>query len=140
MGAFDKEIRALRRIRGGAPEKRVLEKVHKVVKDRIFVEGKDSNDQPLGTYSIGYQRRRQKLGVQPVKNINLVLTGQMRDSFILIETAQGYESGFQDFLAGAKSGWVTSTYDKDIFGLTRSEEQLIDDLMSQEIENAFKNA
>ena len=140
MGAFDHEIRALRRIRGGAPEKRVLKKVHNVVKKRIFVEGKDSSGNDLGEYSLGYQRERARKGIQPIRKIVLVNTGQMRDNFILIETAQGFESSFRDFLAAAKSGWVTSTYDKQIFALTTSEEQLLDDLIEAEINHAFRNA
>lgn len=138
MGAFDHEIRALRRIKGGLPEKRVLEKLHGIVKDRIFKEGKDSKNVSLGTYSKGYTERRRKAGVTPIKKVVLRFTGQLRDGFVLIETPKGYESSFLDIQAALKSGWVTSTYKKEIFALTKSEEQILEDMISIELGKVFE--
>ena len=130
--SLDKDVVALRRVLGGAPEKRALSKLHIKVKKRIFVDGLDASSRQIGVYSERYAKLRESKGLTGGRVI-LVFTGQMKDAFVLTETSSGYMSGFNDFLAAAKAQFVTSTYDTEIFDLTPEEEDFIEDELQKEV-------
>jgi hypothetical protein len=63
--------------------------------DRIFVQGKDANGTPLGSYSEGYLNTRLKVSRSNSK-INLQFTGQMESDFVVINTGNEIGLGFNN--------------------------------------------
>lgn len=110
------------------------------MKQRIFKDGLNSKKQRIGTYSKGYQQKRRREGVRPIAKVVLKFTGEMAKAFNVIDTPGGLKSGFTDFKSAAKAGFVTSTYEQEIFALTRDEEEILEDVLNNEIRNVFQSA
>jgi len=128
-----KELRSLRRILGGNIERRAIEKTHALVKRRVFVDGLDSSNRQIGTYSDAYTKVRQKAGLSGGRVI-LTFTGQMRNSFKLKKISGGYVSAFDTQEARNKAGWVESTYDTDIWELNSAEEDFLIDEIKKDLD------
>ena len=120
-------------ILNGNIERRVFLTLHQQITKRIFDDGKDSNNQKIGSYSKGYIERRKKKGLGGSKKVNLQFTGQMKNDFLLIEQNGKFGSGFTNSRNADKSEWVESTYNKDIFSPTTQEEKLAQELFEDEI-------
>jgi len=68
-----------------------------LIKRRIFQEGLNSNNEPIGTYSDSYiEFRMEEYNWGPSEDIILELTGQMREDFTVGESSEGYGLGFQN--------------------------------------------
>ena len=135
MKALDKEVASLKILLSGVPVQRVLTKTHEGIKKRVFKDGNNSAGSKIGggRYSKGYQALRKRKGVQPVSKIVIVFTGETRDSFKFTKTSFGYKSDFINSAASNKGGWVESTYNQKIFGLTNNEERDITVNLNKEV-------
>ena len=120
-------------------EKSVILTVHQQVKVRIFDRGQAANGSQIGRYSDPYVKQRIKKGLGSGKKVVLEFTGQMRNDFQVVEQGGQIGSGFLNKVNTDKSFWVEKTYTKQIFDLTDSEEQLVEDLYQQEVD-AILNA
>jgi hypothetical protein len=67
------------------------------IKRRIFQEGLNSANQPIGTYSDSYiEFRMDQYNWGPSDDVILELTGQMREDFTVGNSTEGYGLGFQN--------------------------------------------
>ncbi len=114
-------------------DRKVLSSVHSRVLDRVFGDGQDANNAPIGSYSDGYIKQRQKNKWGSSRKVILQYTGQMKNDFSLVKEGGDWGSGFKNKKNGEKSRWVEETYDKTIFDLTKNEEELIDMLYAVEL-------
>lgn len=107
-----------------------------VMRDRIHVQGRDSNGVPIGVYSpryIKYTRDSKKYHRGTDSKVILSLTRQMEDSYIPVELANGTGIGFsthEDFL---KAGWCEETYKKHIFKPTAEETAMVNQIAEEYI-------
>lgn len=125
------------------------------LRKRIHVDGKDSNETQIGTYSPGYMKVRTglygngkpaKKGVKSAgvftkgknkgqqrpkyqrKNetkVILSLTRQMENDYIIIPEDNGTAIGFSNQTNFQKSQWNEQTYKKKIFSLTKAEREIV---------------
>ena len=100
---------------------------------RIFEDGKDANNQDIGTYSESYVKQRVKSGYPNSKKVILQATRQMANDWSVIATNEGYGLGFKNNANADKSEWVESTYEKEIFKHTDQELKLIDRIIQREL-------
>ena len=63
MSELKLEIKALNEILNGDVDKRVLLTVHQQIKKRVFDDGLDAKDAPIGKYSKPYIKQRVKKGL-----------------------------------------------------------------------------
>lgn len=133
MSELRSNIQALREILSGDIDKRVLLTVHQQIKTRIFVDGEDASENPIGNYSKPYIKRRVKKGLGGSPKVVLEFTGQMKNDFQLIEEGGSLGSGFLNSANGDKSEWVEDTYNKEIFKASKDEEDLIEELINSEV-------
>jgi hypothetical protein len=117
----------------------ILNTVHQQVVKRIFDDGKDAQGAQIGTYSEPYIKRRQRKGLGANSKVNLEFTGQMRNDFLIVEEGDKVGSGFLNRFNYDKSKWVEATYGKEIFNLTKDEEELLSRLINQGIQNLIAN-
>lgn len=125
-------------IRTDKVDRRVLITVHQTMTERIFEEGKDANNQQIGTYSDAYMERRRQMNYPDNRKVILQATRQMVNDFELIVESKGkYGSGFKNNANYEKSLKVERTFGKDIFSLTSQEQQLLATLFEKELEREF---
>lgn len=96
------------------------------MRDRIHVQGKDSNGTPIGTYTpayIKYTRVKAKRGVD--NKVILSLTRALEDSYEVYPIENGYGIGFNTMESMQKARWCEDTYKKPIFAPTPEEEALV---------------
>ena len=117
--------------------KPVLLTVHQQMVQRIFDNGLDANDSPIGEYSEEYIKQRVKKGLGSSPKVILQFSGQMRNDYLLLEERGQFASGFTNQANADKSFWVEDTYDKEIFKLTDKEEQLLDSLLNEKVNGAL---
>lgn len=97
-----------------------------VIRDRIHVQGKDSNGTPIGTYTpayIKYTRVKAKRGVS--NKVILSLTRAMENSYEIYPIANGYGIGFNTTENMQKARWCEETYKKHIFAPTAEEKAIV---------------
>jgi hypothetical protein len=108
---------------------------------RIHIDGKDSQDRQIGTYSDNYMKVRtgqgfksktitrgpNKGGVRQQYNrtndtkVIASLTRQLEGDWTAVATNAGYGVGFNNEINFSKTQWLEATYKKKIFELTQSE-------------------
>ena len=115
----------------------VLLTVHQQATMRIFDQGKDANNQPIGVYTQAYIKQRQRKGLGSSRKVVLEFTGQMRNDFSLVQDGDSVGSGFNNPFNAKKSDWVESTYKKEIFNLTKNEVELLENLLDQAVQQAL---
>ena len=115
----------------------VLQTVHQQMTKRIFDDGLDANNSPIGEYTPEYVKQRVKKGLGSDRKVILQFTGQMRNDFLLLQDGQDYASGFTNNANFDKSVWVEETYNKSIFDLTPDEEKLLSDLINERVDGAL---
>lgn len=107
-----------------------------VMRDRIHVQGRDSNGAPIGVYTpryIKYTRNSAKYKRGTDSKVILSLSRQMEDSYIPVELDNGTGIGFsthEDFL---KAGWCEDTYKKPIFKPTAEEKEMVNQIAEKYI-------
>lgn len=104
---------------------------------RIFDEGKAASGSQIGTYTKAYIETRKKKGLGSSSKVILEFTGQMRNDYHLIQDGPNFASGFLNKVNGDKSEWVEDTYDKEIFNLTKKEQELLDKLVEEKVNDAL---
>ena len=130
-----------------------LSTVLAVHKQRIFVQGFDAKGNKIGTYSTkpisisrakqardtgrtkfkgGYAEYKTAIGKNP-GFINLRNTDQLMMDYGLIGSNGEYGFGFQNTENFNKSQWVQDKKVKDIFDLSRSEENVLADILVDQL-------
>lgn len=96
-----------------------------VLRERIHVQGLDSNMSPIGTYTPAYVRyTRAKAGRGVDNKVILSLTRQMENGYKLEAIENGYGIGFTALEDFQKAKWCEETYQKPIFAPTAEERAL----------------
>lgn len=105
-----------------------------VMRDRIHVQGRDSNGVPIGTYSPRYIKyTRRKAGRGTDNKVILSLTRQMENGYILVELPNGTGIGFSTHEDLQKAGWCEETYKKPIFKPTAEEKEMVNQIAEEYI-------
>lgn len=93
------------------------------IRERIHVEGKNSNDQQIGTYSNEYLKRRQKkFNRTSDSDVIASLTRQLENSYVVAADDKGYTIGVATPLSAEKIKWLEERYGT-IWNLTQNELQ-----------------
>lgn len=101
------------------------------MKDRIHDKGLNSSDQPIGTYSSGYLRRREKAGLSG-KKIIVEFTANLANDWHIVDQSNGYGIGFNDENY-KKARYVEEIKEQDIFSLSPSDLEFIDEFFKNEL-------
>ena len=107
-----------------------------VMRDRIHVQGRDSNGAPIGVYTPKYIKySRKKAGRGTDSKVILSLTRQMENGYILVELPDNSGTGIgfsthEDYL---KAGWCEETYKKPIFKPTAEETAMVNQIAEEYI-------
>lgn len=104
-----------------------------VTADRIFTQGKDASNSPIGTYSPEYMKQRKRMNYPPSNKVILQATRQMANDWSVISAGKSLGLGFKNSANADKSEHVESTYKKDIFKHTKEERRQIDLLVGKKI-------
>ncbi len=96
-----------------------------VMRDRIHVQGKDSNGVQIGTYTPAYIRARIRAKRGTDSKVILSLTRAMEDSYEIYPIENGYGIGFNTMESMQKARWCEDTYKKPIFAPTAEEKALV---------------
>lgn len=98
-----------------------------VMKDRIHVQGKDSNGQQIGTYTPAYVKyvraKKHKRGFD--NKVILSLTRQMESGYQIEAIENGYAICFRTAEDMQKARWCEETYKKPIFAPTAEEKAMV---------------
>lgn len=124
-----------------------------VHKPRIFSQGFDAKGQKIGVYSTkpisisknkqarntgktyfkgGYSEYKRAVGKHP-GYVNLRNTDQMMMDYSLIGSGGNYGFGFQNTENAKKSHWMEQKYFKDIFDISRNEENVLADAVVDQL-------
>lgn len=109
-----------------------------ITSDRIFKQGKDADNTPIGNYSKSYLKKRIKSGYPSSRQVILQATRQMVNDFSVISTGSSLGLGFKNQANAEKSEYVESTYSKDIFKHTKSELDSLQGLIDKGIKKALR--
>ncbi len=95
------------------------------VLERIHVEGKDSSNSDIGTYNNTYLKERMKYYNRTAdKKIVLSLTKQMELDFSVQAVGDdSYGLGYKNEFNLQKAEWNNNRWGKEIFALTKEEEE-----------------
>lgn len=97
-----------------------------VMKDRIHVQGKDSNGLQIGTYTPAYIKyTRAKAGRGVDNKVILSLTRQMESGYQIEQIENGYAICFRTAEDMQKARWCEETYNKPIFAPTTEERAMV---------------
>lgn len=99
---------------------------------RIHIEGKGSDDAPIGSYNKSYLALRQKKYKRSADpKIIVSLTRQLENDWNVIATDSGYGIGFLNPFNFQKARWVEQNKKKKIFSLSPIEQQYVNDTVTQ---------
>ena len=97
-----------------------------VMKDRIHVQGKDSNGNQIGTYTPAYIKyKRLSKGRGTDNKVILSLTRQMESGYQIEAIENGYAICFRTAEDMQKARWCEETYKKPIFAPTAEEKAMV---------------
>ena len=100
-----------------------------VMRDRIHVNGLDSNNTPIGVYTPKYiKHSRIKAGRGADNKVILSLTRQMENGYMIVELANGTGIGCATHEDFQKVQWCEETYKKKIFAPTTEERTLVNQI------------
>jgi hypothetical protein len=106
---------------------------------RIHIDGKDSKEGEIGSYSNGYlELRKRKYNRSADPKVIISLTRQLENDWSVIATSKGYGVGFKNTLNFNKSQWVENTYKKKIFALSPTEEKKLSEIIAENVSNVLK--
>ncbi|MCM1403773.1 MAG: hypothetical protein NC199_08320 [Bacteroides sp.] len=98
-----------------------------VMRERIHIQGKDSNGSEIGTYTPAYVKytraKKYKRGMD--NKVILSLTRQMENGYELYPIQNGTAIGFTTKQDMQKAHWCEMTYQKPIFAPTIEEKELV---------------
>ena len=105
-----------------------------VMRNRIHIEGRDSNGVQIGTYTPAYVKyKRAKAGRGTDTKVILSLTRQMENGYILQEIPNGTGIAFSTGEDMQKAHWCEETYGKKIFIPTAEETELVNQIAEEYI-------
>jgi hypothetical protein len=94
------------------------------LRERIHVDGKDSNGAEIGEYSNSYLKlREKKYHRNSDKKVIASLTRQLENSYVLQATDKGYTIGVATPLSEQKIQWLTDKYGL-VWALTENEKTI----------------
>lgn len=108
-----------------------------LMKERIHIEGKASDDSQIGTYSNGYMAAREKAGRGESKKVIVALTSQLEQDWSVQPTPTGYGIGFNNKINVDKMGWVEEAKGKIIANLAPEEKKYIRERLQELVDEAF---
>ena len=109
-----------------------------VMKDRIHVQGKDSNGTPIGTYTPAYIKYvRQKEGRGVDNKVILSLTRQLESGYQIEQIPNGYAITLRTSEDMQKARWCEETYRKPIFAPTAEERAMVIQIANDYIAKHF---
>lgn len=109
-----------------------------VMKDRIHVQGKDSNGTQIGTYTpayIKYVRKKEGRGVD--NKVILSLTRQLENGYQVEQIPNGYAITLRSNEDMQKARWCEETYRKPIFAPTAEERAMVIQIANDYIAKHF---
>jgi hypothetical protein len=110
-----------------------------VMKDRIHVQGKDSNGNQIGTYTPAYVKyvraKKHKRGFD--NKVILSLTRQMESGYQIEAIKNGYAICFRTAEDMQKARWCEETYKKPIFAPTAEEKAMVIQIAQDYISKHF---
>lgn len=105
---------------------------------RIHVDGLAADESQIGGYNSQYLKLRQsKFSRSTDKKIIVSLTRQLENDWSVIATNSGYGIGFLNPLNFQKARWVEENKDKKIFNLSPTEQQYVNDTVTQLVQDAI---
>lgn len=107
------------------------------IRERIHEEGKNSDDTPIGTYSVGYMKTRKKYNRGESKKVILSLTGQMENDFVAVaqnpvKVDGGYALGFNNPENNNKASHNNKRYGAEVYKLTQAEQKQTKEIIEYE--------
>lgn len=97
-----------------------------VMKDRIHVQGKDSNGTQIGTYTPAYVKyARKKAGRGSDDKVIISLTRQLESGYQLEPIEHGWAICLRTQEDMQKARWCEETYEKPIFAPTEEEKAMV---------------
>lgn len=109
------------------------------MKDRIHHKGEASDGQPIGTYSSGYMKARQRANLGEDTKIIVTFTGQLSKDWAVIGTENGYGIGFNNSFNRDKAKWVEENKKKIIFNLSSKEKDYITERIIELVDDALNS-
>lgn len=109
------------------------------MKERIHKEGLGSDGTPIGTYSTGYMRTREKNNRGEDRKIIVSLTRQLENDWAVVGTVDGYGIGFNNAFNIQKARWVEQQKSRIIFNLSESEKQYIRERIQELVNGAINS-
>lgn len=109
------------------------------MKERIHKEGHATDNSPIGTYSNGYMRVREKNKRGKDTKIIVSLTRQLENDWSVLATNTGYGIGFNNPFNKDKARWVEENKSKIIFNLSESEKQYIRERIQELVNGAINS-
>ena len=120
----------------------VANNIFPIIKNRVHNEGKNSNDQPIGTYKNSYLELRQKKGRTADTKVIFSLTGDMENDFSVQETNDGWGLGFHRDINGKKAQGLQYGNKNlkgfgEVYKPTETEKELIVEIVTNYINDAI---
>lgn len=105
---------------------------------RIHIDGGAADGSQIGTYNKDYlSLRRRKFQRSADTKIIVSLTRQLENDWNVIATDDGYGIGFLNPHNFDKARWVEAIKDKKIFSLSATEQQYVNDTVTQLVKDAL---
>lgn len=90
----------------------------------------NSDKNPLGTYSVGYAKKRSEKGLQ-TDRVDLTSTNQMLSNFKVVDYVDGYALGFDNQFASQKATWNEQRYGSLFVPNKEDNDKVIDIIISR---------
>lgn len=98
-----------------------LDNLKKSTRESISAADQNRKTKKVKTSSDDRQYIFQKYNRNSDKKVVISLTRQMENDMVVVATAKGYGIGYNNAENAKKVGYVENTYNKKIFGLTKTE-------------------
>lgn len=106
---------------------------------RIHIDGEAADGGQIGTYSKRYLAlREKKYNRSKDTKVIVSLTRQLENNWSVIATDKGYGVGFLNPFNLQKARWVEQGKGREIFSLSRSEENYITETVTELVNNGLK--
>jgi len=105
--------------------------------ERIHQKGVASDGSPIGTYSNGYLKQREKNGRGADKKVIVSLTRQLENNWSVLETTNGYGIGFTNSFNADKLRWVEEIKGREIANLSIEEINYATERINELVIDAF---
>jgi hypothetical protein len=110
-------------------------------KERIHESGLNADGRPIGSYSDGYLKLREKNKLGSDRKVILRFNADMENNYGIVPISDTeYGLGFTNPTEGQKADWVENTYRKNgkIYALTDGELDQVKAIVAEFVANTFK--